>query len=136
MIVAVYIYAIVDRAITYSTLRWQYNHPDWGILTKSRRDHLRKSFEAGMVDRIRERLKEMKAERVAEAASSGRDLVIVKKAIVDEGYAKLYKELGLRITKGKAFNIDPSAYVEGQSEANKVAFNSGIGQNAAAAKIR
>jgi hypothetical protein len=141
VVLAKYIYMIVDRAITYSTLRWEFGEQtdnfEWRDLSRQRKEYLRKSFEAGMVDRINERLREMKRARREEARSTGRDLVTLKDAIVNEQWADLYKKLGLRAGKArKSTTVNADAYRQGVAEANKVAFNSGIGQSAEVAKIR
>lgn len=136
VIVAQYIYTIIDRAITYTTIRWKYAYEGWDAMAKSEKGHLQRSFELGMVDRINERLHQMKDERRKEAASTGRDLVVLKGALVDEHYAKLFKELGLKTRTRKAVSFDHDAYLAGQREGSNVSFYDGVSQSAEAAKIR
>lgn len=136
VVVAQYIYIIIDRAITYSTIRYKYGYNGWDFKLKGERAHLQRSFEMGMVDRINERLREMKDARRKEAASTGRDLVVVKGAIVDEAYAKLFKELNLRTRHRKAVDVDHDAYLAGLNEGTKVSFYDGVSQTSEAAKIR
>jgi hypothetical protein len=89
---------------------------------------MRDSFGAGMAARISERLREMKdAQKLKDVETTGRDLVVVKNAVVEEEYAKLGLKLGK--PRGARKNYDLGAFRAGRAEGDKVAINPGVGQN-------
>jgi hypothetical protein len=83
------------------------------------------SFLHGMAASIGEKLTAMKHERDAVNASTGRDLMVVKQAVVDEELATL----GLRFGKARATGrrVVGAAFGAGQAAGRKLRINPGVG---------
>jgi hypothetical protein len=83
------------------------------------------SFLHGMAASIGTKLTAMKHERDAVNASTGRDLIVVKQAVVDEGMTKL----GIRFGKARAAErrIAGSAFEAGQAAGRNLRINPGVG---------
>lgn len=127
VIVAKYVYDIVARAIVFSWLNYR-DEVGYTAMPASRRRSVKAGFEAGMVDRINARLREMKKAQQAEnLASTGRDLVVVKSAIVDAEFDKLGLKLGKPRAGGGARSYDGGAFADGQRAGDRVRINPGVG---------
>jgi Protein of unknown function (DUF2786) len=83
------------------------------------------SFALGMVTSIAEKLAAMKALRDQANASTGRDLVVLKTAIVDAELEKL--DLNLRKTRSGRRMVSESAYAAGSSAGSALGLHPGIG---------
>lgn len=83
------------------------------------------SFLHGMAASIGEKLTAMKHERDAMNASTGRALIVVKQAVVDEELAKL----GLRFGKARATGrrVAATAFEAGQAAGRNLRINPGVG---------
>lgn len=83
------------------------------------REHKRRSFITGCAIRIAERLREATAERKrASVAGTGRSMVVVKNALVDDAFQKLNLNLK-RAKAGRVGGLDGTAYARGQSAGNR-----------------
>ncbi len=94
--------------------------------SRSQRSKLKASFQQGMAARLAKRLRAMKDEQQRkDIETTGRDLVVVKNAVVEDEWAKK----GLTLSKGRKYGgkVDPYAYAAGQAEGDKVALNPGVG---------
>jgi hypothetical protein len=121
--VARYLTDLIDTAVRtelgrYKTsreyLRFRYNE----------RHMANASFALGMVSSIATKLAAMKTERDAANRSTGRDLVVVKTAIVDEELARL--DLNLRIVRGSSRTVSTTAFEAGSIAGASLAINPGI----------
>jgi len=82
-----YLYDLI--AVTFTTETARYKAEDQNFLTSARRDGAR-SFQIGLAHGIIEKLATMKSEReAAMRRSSGRDLVVLKRSVIDEELEKL-----------------------------------------------
>jgi hypothetical protein len=134
VIIAKYIYAIVDRAMNFSTVRYKHFYEGFNQLPRHQQQELSDAFQNGMAYRLSERLRAMKEARKDEAASNGRSLVIVKDALVNAEWHKL----GLKLNKPRRErpkSMDAAAWNAGAKAADRVQFNDGIGAAPAAKKI-
>jgi hypothetical protein len=87
------------------------------------------SFLFGMAVSIADKLSVLKAERdAANRAGSGRDLVVVRHAIVDAEFAKL--NLGLRHGRASGKMVAPDAFAAGRSAGQSLALHPAIGKRA------
>lgn len=97
----------------------------------------KRAFELGMGSRLSQRFKEMKAARNTQmdpnSNRTGKDLVLVKNAVVDEEFAKRYKT---KETKSRSGKTDISAYLAGVSAGNRVSINPGVGSAGAPKAIK
>lgn len=125
VVVAKYIYDICDRAMIHSWMHYKIQS-DYKEATASRRREIQHGFEVGMANRINQRLRAMKDAIKRENSSTGRDLVIVKSAIVAAELDKLGFAFGkARTSRGKA--MSGAAYSAGVAAGDKVSFNKGVG---------
>ncbi|HLZ65942.1 MAG TPA: DUF2786 domain-containing protein [Aliidongia sp.] len=83
------------------------------------------SFALGMVASIADKLQAMKAARDDANRSTGRDLVLVKRSVVDVELAKL--DLQLRTVRSGRRFVSPDAYDAGAAAGATLAINPGIG---------
>lgn len=97
--------------------------------------HARRTFEAGWMRRVHERLVQMKAARNGfrdeHSGKTGRDLVLVKNAVVTEAFAKRAAELRMRTSTRsgpKARSAD--VYAAGRAAGDKVQINPGVAGSA------
>lgn len=119
VIVAEYLYAIIDRALVDEYLRWDFKG------TKGDKD----AFWSGMAARISQRLRQMKDARNKYNESTGRSLVIVKSATVAAAFEEL--GIGLRAGRGRSRSVkDSNAYYAGHEAGNRVQLHSGVGAEA------
>lgn len=129
VLVAEYITKICDWAIIWGGENFKETGP-WLAAARSHRGRLKQDFQYGMAQRLSQRLREMKkAQEQTDIETTGRDLVVVKGAVVTEEFAKL----GLSLTRSrgkKSRSVDSEAYAAGADAGNKVALNPGVGQDA------
>jgi len=92
------------------------------------------SFALGMVSSISLKLAAMKAGRDEANRGTGRDLVVVKTAIVEEELAKL--DLTLRTVRDTRRMVSAAAFEAGNAAGASLAINPGIGMAQAARNIR
>jgi hypothetical protein len=92
------------------------------------------SFALGMVSSISTKLAAMKVERDKANRRTGRDLVVVKAAIVEEERAKL--DLKLRTVRGARRMVSTTAFEAGSATGTALAINPGIGVAQAARNSR
>ena len=122
VLIAVYITKICDWAIIWEAETYK---SDPGYMYSVNRGKALKDFKISMSWRLAKRLKEMKTVQKAENASAGRDLVVVKSALVDEAFAK---EHGFTIrgrNSGYTFT-DAAAYHAGKAAGDRVNINPGV----------
>lgn len=98
---------------------------EWKKFSKTlpvgRRHSARKSFQAGMALRLKERLDELKKENVVETES--RALVVVKTQLVESAF----KNMNMRLGKaGNTSYVANTAFSVGKSAANGVTFNRAV----------
>jgi hypothetical protein len=119
VLIAKYITKLLDRAMIFAYEDYR-KHPDFVPGGKHK-----EGFMLGMATRLSERLYEMKrAQQRTDVETTGRDLVVVKSAIVTEEYAKL--NMKLKQSKQRAKEVDPWAAANGRNAANKVQINPGL----------
>lgn len=83
------------------------------------------AFLLGMVKRVATRLRELKKEQEREiATTTGRELVVMKGAVVREQVEKL--GLNLRKKKSGQYSRDTEAYAAGGDAGDRVGFNKGV----------
>jgi hypothetical protein len=124
-IVAGYIYDIIFRAMLYGWEDYRVGYEGYTQLPGSMKGKVKNGYQRGFATRISQKLREMKdAQRKDNIHSSGRDLVVVKGAVVDEEYAKL--NLKLKHAKAKNTAVDHAAYYAGLNDAEKLALNPGV----------
>lgn len=124
VIVAQYIYTLLDRAFLVAFLDYV-DVSGYKTASPKQRVKMKDGFHFGMSARINERLREMKAAQKRENSATGRDLVVVKGAVVQ---AEL-ERLGIIINsagKGKRTQFDTNAYYAGKDAGSKVAINPGL----------
>lgn len=122
VVIANYITSICDRAMVNGLLDFR-DTP--GYKWAKNRGNAALSFETGMALRISAKLNDMKAaQRKNDAATTGRDLVVVKMPIVQEAF----DALGLNLTNAKASNqkLDDNAYRSGWEVGANVNINPGV----------
>lgn len=116
-----YVYDVIDAAM----------RGEWEHYRRSQRfiryaDDIRGSFLFGMAVSIADKLAAMKAARdEANRASTGRDLVVVKHAVIEAEFAKL--NLDLRKTRSSGRKVTVGAFEAGQEAGRGVALNAGVG---------
>lgn len=135
VVVAKYIYSICDRAIIFA---WE-DHKreiDFTRQPQSKKGKIKDSFQLGMASRLASRLRGMKKKQKEEnMATTGRDLVVVKSAIVDEAFAELGITLGKARGGNKSINYD-SHYQAGSQAGDRVNLNKGVTGAKAGGQIR
>jgi hypothetical protein len=87
-----------------------------------------------MVTSIATRLTAMKAERDGVNRSTGRDLVVIKTAIVAEELARL--DLNLRTVRSASRRVSTTAFEAGSAAGSSLAVNPGIGASGDAPRFR
>ena len=97
-------------------------------LIRHRRDE-KGSFQFGMAVSIAEKLTAMKVERdEANRRSSGRDLMVVRHAVVDAEYERL--NLNLRRGRASGKKVEASAFQAGQAAGQSLTLRPGVGGKA------
>ncbi len=125
-VVAQYIYAICDRAMLYAWMDYKATS-NYKEASQAQRRKIQFGFDAGMASRIGQRLRAMKDEQRRENESNGRDLVVVKRPMVEAALA----QLGIKIREGRSSSsaISGTAYLAGAAAGDRVAFNKGVAAN-------
>ncbi|MDR3514887.1 MAG: DUF2786 domain-containing protein [Azospirillaceae bacterium] len=122
--VAHYLTDLIDAAVRAELGRFK-TSPGYLRFKHNQRPMANSSFSLGMVASIATRLGVMKAERDAANRRGGRDLVIVKTAVVDEELAQL--DLNLKRGRDSRRMVSPSAYDAGSAAGESLSINPGIG---------
>lgn len=121
--VAQYITDLVTTAMDTEVERFKRTKDYLRYRSEDRRT-VSNSFLHGMAASIGEKLADMKRQRDAVNASTGRDLVVVKTAVVEDELAKL--NVRLRRPKAAGRLIAPNAFESGQAAGRRVQINSGV----------
>jgi hypothetical protein len=77
------------------------------------------SFRAGFASRIKEKVDVLLAEQHV-VSSEGKDLILMKKDIVEEGCKKEFPGIGLKESNIRSYKISPDVKAKGRSSASKV----------------
>jgi Protein of unknown function (DUF2786) len=126
--VAHYLTELIDGAVRSELGRYKTSH-EYLRFRHNERHMANSSFALGMVTSIADKLTAMKAARDGVNRSSGRDLVIVKSAIVAEELARL--DLNLRSVRTTRRLVSTTAFDAGSAAGSALAVNPGIGATAA-----
>jgi hypothetical protein len=121
--VAHYLTELIDGAVRAELGRYK-NSAEYRRFRHQDRHVANGSFTLGMVASIADRLLSMKAERDAAARSTGRDLVVLKTAVVDAELEKL--NLNLRTVRRTSRMVSQTAYDAGGEAGATTAINPGI----------
>jgi hypothetical protein len=122
--VAHYIADLVSTAMTVEAGRFKRTAGYLRYRPDARRT-VSASFLHGMAASIGEKLTAMKRERDAMNASTGRDLIVVKQAVVDEELAKLGLWFGTARAPGR--RVAATAFEAGQAAGRNLRINPGVG---------
>lgn len=126
--VAEYLTLLFQRAIDREHATFILFNRDFNDGSPTERRDLKQSFGLGMARRLGERLRDLKSKRDFTARSTGRDLVMMKKPVVDEAFAKLGIIFG---HGGRAPTArDHKAFNAGRDAAGRVAINHGVAERA------
>jgi len=112
--------ALVDSAVRSELGRYK-TTPEYRAFRHRDRDLANKSFMLGMVGSIADKLMAMKAQRDEVKQRTGRDLVVLKTALVDAAFDKL--GLTMREVSGTRRMIAPEAYEAGDAAGASLAIN-------------
>lgn len=123
--VAHYLCDVIDRAMLTELARFKSTVGYLRYRTGSRKA-VSNSFLLGMASSIAAKLRTMKDQRDEAHRATGRDLVVVKAAVVDEELAKL----GLTFAKARANrrSVAGEAFNSGHAAGKKIALNPGLGK--------
>ncbi len=123
--VAHYLTELIDNAVRSELGRYKtsagyrrFRHQDRYLANSS--------FTLGMVASIADKLTAMKAERDAVNNGTGRDLVVLKGAVVDAEFEKL--DLTLQAVLRQSRMVSTSAYEAGSAAGASLTINPGIGE--------
>jgi hypothetical protein len=123
--VAHYLTELIDNAVRSELGRYKtsagyrrFRHQDRYLANSS--------FTLGMVASIADKLTAMKVERDAVNNTTGRDLVVLKAAVVDAEFEKL--DLNLRSVRRQSRMVSTSSYEAGSAAGASLAINPGIGE--------
>jgi hypothetical protein len=108
--VAHYIAELIDATVRFELGRYK-NSADYRQFRHRDRHLANASFALGMIASIADQLTVMKAEREVVSHGTGRDLVLLKTAVVDTELEKL--GLSLRSVEGRGRMVSPAAYDSG-----------------------
>lgn len=119
--IAIYLFGICRGALDRETERFM---PSIALYRRPVRDERLHAFQSGMVDRMAKRLRDMKDEiRRRSKMTSGRDLVVVKSAVVKREFEKL----GFDVKTGKSRRrLHPESYEAGKRAGEHVRFDPGV----------
>jgi hypothetical protein len=131
--VAHYLTELIDGAVRSELGRYK-NSREYLRFRHNERHMANSSFALGMVTSIADKLSAMKEERDGVNRSSGRDLVVVKSAIVAEEMARL--DLNLRTVRTTRRLVSTTAFEAGSAAGASLAVNPGIGAGPAAPRVR
>jgi hypothetical protein len=121
--VAHYLTELIDTAVRSELGRYK-NSADYRRFRHQDRHMANASFTLGMVASIADKLTAMKAAREEISRSTGRELVILKAAVVDAELEKL--NLNLRTVRRASRMISLTAYEAGEDAGASTAINPGI----------
>ena len=123
--VALYLTELIDTAVRSELGRYK-TSAGYQRFRHKERHMANASFALGMVASIADKLTAMKAERDEVNSSTGRDLVVLKTAIVDAELDKL--DLNLRKRRRASRMVSAAAYDAGSTAGASLAINPGIGE--------
>jgi hypothetical protein len=123
--VAHYLTDLIDNAVRSEAGRYK-NGPAYARLKHNQRQVATSSFMLGMVASIARKLDTLKSERDSANRATGRDLVVVKSAVVDAEMAKL--DLNLRTARGGRRQIQTGAFDAGFAAGDGLTIAPGIGR--------
>jgi hypothetical protein len=123
--VAAYLTEVIDTAIRTELGRYK-TALDYGRFRHKERHMANSSFALGMVASIADKLTAMKDRRDDANSSTGRDLVVLKTAIVDAELKKL--DLNLRTQRGARRMVSMAAYEAGSIAGASLAIDPRIGE--------
>lgn len=123
VMIAEYICKVIDYALIHTGDDYK-DSLEYAMASPSRRSKILLDFRMAMAQRIGAKLRAMKDEQKRANASTGRDLVVVKSAIIDPEFNKLGMAIktitnNYRTTSSDAFNA-------GRAAGDKFNLNSGI----------
>lgn len=121
--VAHYLAEVIDTAVRSETGRYK-TSADYQRFRHQERHMANASFALGMVASIADKLTAMKAARDTVNHRTGRDLVVVKAAVVDSEIEKL--GLKLRMVERASRLVSPLAYDAGGAAGASLAINPGL----------
>ncbi|MEO0036505.1 MAG: hypothetical protein RLZZ501_2528 [Pseudomonadota bacterium] len=122
---AQYVHDIVATAMQ---TEWERHRRDQRLIRYGRDE--KGSFLFGMAVSVAERLGEMKRERdEATRAGSGRDLVVVRQAVVEAEFARL--DLTLRRGRASGKRVAANAFAAGQEAGRTLTIRPGVGRSRA-----
>jgi hypothetical protein len=131
--VAHYLTELIDGAVRSEQGRYKTSR-EYLRFRHNERHMANASFALGMVTSIATRLTAMKAERDGVNRSTGRDLVVIKTAIVAEELARL--DLNLRTVRSASRRVSTTAFEAGSAAGSSLAVNPGIGASGDARRFR
>ena len=131
--VAHYLTELIDTAVR-SRLGCYKTSPDYRRFRHKERHMANASFALGMVTSIANKLTAMKSSRDEANSGTGRDVVVVKTAIVDAELEKL--DLNLRRPRGASRMVSMTAYEAGSTAGASLAINPGIGETPTGQNVR
>jgi hypothetical protein len=131
--VAHYLTELIDAAVRAEQGRYK-TTPGYLRFRHQERHLANSSFALGMVASIADKLTAMKAGRDKVNAGSGRALVVLKAALVDEELEKL--DLKLRVRRGASRMVSMTAYEAGGLAGASLAINPGIGEPSSRGAVR
>ena len=118
--VAKYLCDVIDLTMLSELARFKMT-PGYQRYRQSDRRTVSASFQHGMATSIASKLKMMKVQRDDSHRATGRDLVVVKAAVVDDELAKLGMSFAKRKTARRLISED--AFATGHAAGEKVAIN-------------
>jgi hypothetical protein len=122
--VAHYLTELIDGAVRSELGRYKTSR-EYLRFRHNERHMANASFALGMVSSIASKLTAMKAERNGVNRGSGRDLVVIKAAIVADELARL--DLNLRTVRSASRMVSTTAFEAGSAAGAALAVNPGIG---------
>ena len=123
--VAHYLTELIDTAVRSELGRYK-TTPEYRRFRHKQRHIANASFALGMVASIADKLTVMKAGRDEANHGTGRDLVVLKAAVVDAELEKL--DLNLRAVRRPSRMVSTSAYEAGSAAGASLPINPGIGE--------
>jgi hypothetical protein len=123
--VAHYLTELIDTAVRSELGRYK-TTPEYRQFRHKQRHMANASFALGMVASIADKLTVMKAGRDEANHGTGRDLIVLKAAVVEAELDKL--ELNLRAVRRPSRMVSTSAYEAGSAAGASLAINPGIGE--------
>lgn len=133
--IAEYLMLLFQRAIDRETMNFSSFNADLAMEDGHGRQNMITSFQAGMASRLGERLAGLKSKRDFTQRKSGFDLVVSKKAAVDDAW----RTLGITLSAGKGGVTirHQGAYNAGRSAADGVSINQGVtGRSGGSGRIK